>query len=466
MAKAQTLFSCTTCGAIHKKWNGKCDACGEWNTLIEDNSAATTFSKITKLKSGSVTSKVEFFEIEGHANIEDRHATGFSELDRVFGGGIVEASATLIGGDPGIGKSTILLQLANNLAASGKSVAYITGEESVDQVRLRARRLNANSPNIMLASATNVSEIITSLKQQKPQIVVIDSIQTMFVDSVESAPGTVSQVRISAHELINYAKHNNCALILVGHVTKDGQIAGPKVLEHMVDTVLYFEGDSGNQFRILRAVKNRFGAANEIGVFEMMETGLEEVTNPSAMFISGKAGQVSGSVIFAGIEGTRPVLLEIQALVSQSPLANPRRAVVGWDLNRLAMILAVLQTRCGFKLFDKEVYLNVTGGIKINEPAADLAVAAAIVSALSNIPMAENTVIFGEVGLSGEIRPVSQTEARIKEAERLGFKCAIVSGVKSKTSGSKNIAKDSKTTSTNDFNLREIKYLRELADLL
>lgn len=467
MVKAQTLYSCNACGAIHKKWNGKCDACNEWNSLVEDNSAATTFSKIAKLKSGSVTSKVEFFGVEGQANLEARHATGFSELDRVFGGGIVEASATLIGGDPGIGKSTILLQLTNNLAKSGKKVAYITGEESVDQVRLRARRLQANSENIMLASATNVSEIITSLKQQKPEIVVIDSIQTMFVDSVESAPGTVSQVRISAHELINFAKHNNCALILVGHVTKDGQIAGPKVLEHMVDTVLYFEGDSGNQFRILRAVKNRFGAANEIGVFEMRDTGLDEVTNPSAMFLSGKAGQVSGSVIFAGIEGTRPVLLEIQALVSQSPLANPRRAVVGWDSNRLSMILAVLQTRCGFKLFDKEVYLNVTGGIKISEPAADLAVAAAIVSALSNVPMAEDTVIFGEVGLSGEVRPVAQADARIKEAERLGFRAAIVSGVKAKGGRDSNKNSDKKAAeAATNFNLKELKYLREIADFL
>lgn len=452
MAKAQTMYSCNACGAIHRKWSGQCDACGEWNSLVEDNSAATTFSKIAKLKSGSVTSTVEFFGIEGQAYVETRHQTGFSELDRVFGGGIVEGSATLIGGDPGIGKSTILLQLANNLAAAGKKVAYVTGEESVDQVRLRAKRLKAHAKDIQLAAATNVSEIIKSLKKEQPEIVIVDSIQTMFVDTVESAPGTVSQVRISAHELINYAKQNGCALILVGHVTKDGQIAGPKVLEHMVDTVLYFEGDSGNQFRILRAVKNRFGAANEIGVFEMSDGGLNEVTNPSAMFISGKAGQVSGSVIFAGIEGTRPVLLEIQALVSQSPLANPRRAVVGWDLNRLSMILAVLQTRCGFKLFDKEVYLNVTGGIKINEPAADLAVAAAIVSALSNIPMPEDVVIFGEIGLSGEVRPVTQTEARIREAERLGFKTAMISGAG--------------TTETKNFNLKKIKYLRELADML
>jgi DNA repair protein RadA/Sms len=452
MAKTQTMYSCNTCGAIHKKWSGKCDACGEWNTLTEDNSAATTFSKIAKLKTGAVSSKVEFHSIEGAAYIESRHETGYSELNRVFGGGIVEGSATLIGGDPGIGKSTILLQLANNLAANGKKVAYVTGEESVDQVRLRAKRLKANAKDIMLASATNVSEIITSLKKEQPEILIVDSIQTMFVDSVESAPGTVSQVRISAHELINYAKQNNCALILVGHVTKDGQIAGPKVLEHMVDTVLYFEGDSGNQFRIIRAVKNRFGAANEIGVFEMSDGGLSEVTNPSAMFISGKAGQVSGSVIFAGIEGTRPVLLEVQALVSQSPLANPRRAVVGWDLNRLSMILAVLQTRCGFKLFDKEVYLNVAGGIKINEPAADLAVAAAIVSALSNIPMPEDLVIFGEIGLSGEVRPVAQTEARINEAARLGFKSALLSGARA--------------TDVKNFDIKKIKYLRELAEIL
>lgn len=448
MAKNKSVFTCNSCGAVYSKWAGKCEACGEWDTILEE-ATSSGFSKASIDKSSK---SLEFSAMNGEAEAEPRTKTGIEELDRVLGGGFVKGSAILIGGDPGIGKSTILLQVLSTLASNGSDAVYITGEESIDQIRIRARRLGLDTSPVELAAGTCTNDIILSLKNKKPDIVVIDSIQTMFVREIESAPGTVSQVRMSAHELITLAKQNGITLILVGHVTKEGQIAGPKVLEHMVDTVLYFEGDRGNQFRILRAVKNRFGPANEIGVFEMSDKGLSEVTNPSSLFISGKAGEVSGSVIFAGIEGSRPLLLEIQALVGPSILATPRRAVVGWDINRLAMILAVLQTRGGYQLADKEVYLNVTGGLRITEPAADLAVAAAIISALANIPIAENTVIFGEVGLSGEVRPVSQADLRLKEAEKLGFESGIVpSGTKHKS---------------NNFILKEIKYISQLKNFL
>lgn len=447
MAKVTTSFVCQECGSVHKKWAGRCSDCNAWDSIVEE--VGEGFSSISMKKSGK---KIEFVSLSGEAQDIARSTTGINELDRVLGGGLVSGSAILIGGDPGIGKSTLVLQTVASVAFSGMKAAYISGEESIDQVRLRARRLGLNEAPVILMSATNVKDIIASINViEKPAIVVIDSIQTMFVEDITSAPGTVSQVRSSAHELISFAKKKNITLLIVGHVTKEGQIAGPKVLEHMVDTVLYFEGERGHQFRILRAIKNRFGAANEIGVFEMREKGLEEVPNPSALFLSSIGGKVSGSTVFAGMEGTRPDLLEIQALVASTPVPTPRRAVVGWDSNRLAMIIAVLQTRYGIFLADKEVYLNVAGGLKINEPAADLAVAIALISSFVNMPLPKESVIFGELGLSGEVRMVGQSDIRLKESQKLGFSSAIVpSGVKNQN---------------NSFILQEIRHIRELANL-
>ena len=355
-----------------------------------------------------------------------RRKAGIDEFDRVTGGGLVRGSAVLIGGDPGIGKSTLLLQVAAKLG-TGFCCVYITGEEAVDQVQMRARRLGVEKTSVSVAAATNLADILATLDAPKvPDLVVIDSIQTMYVDALDSAPGTVAQVRASAQELIHLAKKRGFILLLVGHVTKEGTIAGPRVLEHMVDTVLYFEGERGHQFRILRAVKNRFGATDEIGVFEMTDRGLFEVGNPSALFLADRRGEVAGSAVFAGMEGTRPVLVEIQALVSGSPLATPRRAVVGWDSGRLAMVLAVLEARCGLSFSGGEVYLNVAGGLRIGEPAADLAVAAALTSSLTGVPLPTEMVVFGEISLSGEVRSVGQVEARLNEASKLGFRSALV----------------------------------------
>ncbi len=350
----------------------------------------------------------------------------------MLGGGLVPASAVLVGGDPGIGKSTLLLQAAAAFAGQGLKTFYISGEEASAQIRMRADRLGVKSAPVKLATETNLRDILTTLDREKPDLAIIDSIQTMWADNVESAPGSVSQVRAAAHELTTFAKRRGMAVILVGHVTKDGQIAGPRVVEHMVDTVLYFEGERGHQFRILRAVKNRFGPADEIGVFEMTGTGLAEVKNPSALFLSDREDPAPGSVVFAGIEGTRPVLVELQALVAPSPHSQPRRSVLGWDAGRLAMILAVLEARCGIPFTGLDVYLNVAGGMKISEPAADLAVAAALLSAREDSALPKNIVVFGEISLSGALRPVSQTENRLKEARKLGFNAAILpSGSKS-----------------------------------
>jgi DNA repair protein RadA/Sms len=355
-----------------------------------------------------------------------------NELDRVLGGGLVAASAILVGGDPGIGKSTILLQAAAQFAHAGLKTIYVSGEEASAQVRMRAQRLGLENAPVKLASETNLRDILTTFETEKPQLAIIDSIQTMWSDSVDSAPGSVSQVRSAAHELTTFAKRNGMSVILVGHVTKDGQIAGPRVVEHMVDTVLYFEGERGHQFRILRAVKNRFGPSDEIGVFEMTGRGLEQVTNPSALFLSERGKPSPGSVVFAGVEGTRPVLVELQALVAPSPHSQARRTVVGWDSGRLAMILAVLESRCGIPFAGLDVYLNVAGGMKITEPAADLAVAAALLSAREDAALPEGAVVFGEISLSGALRPASQTESRLKEAQKLGFTTAIApSGGKS-----------------------------------
>lgn len=428
MVKAQKSFACGTCGAVYTRWQGKCEDCGDWNTIGEHTSAVSGAPKGLSGKRGSAISLVSLNE-----PIEEipRILSGISEFDRALGGGLVPGSAILIGGDPGIGKSTLLLQAMGALALKGEDCVYISGEEATAQIQMRAKRLGLNGAPLKLGCETSLRNILTTLDEGKaPRAVVIDSIQTLFADHVEAAPGTVSQVRVCAHELISFAKRRGIVVFLVGHVTKDGQIAGPRVLEHMVDTVLYFEGDRGHQFRILRAVKNRFGGTDEIGVFEMTGLGLKEVTNPSELFLADHNVREPGSCVFAGIEGSRPLLVEIQALVARSSAANPRRAVVGWDSGRLAMVLAVLDARAGLGLSGCDVYLNVAGGLKISEPAADLAVAAALMSSLSQTALAEETVVFGEISLSGDIRSVAQSDSRLKEAAKLGFTRAIMPKVK------------------------------------
>ena len=423
MAKSSSSFSCTECGAKHSKWSGRCDACGAWNSIVEDKGISSgPPSKSLGARRGS---SIELTDLATQETPPSRAQSGIAELDRVLGGGLVPASAILVGGDPGIGKSTLLLQAAAHFAKSGLKTIYVSGEEASAQVRMRAQRLDLAEAPVKLAAETNLRDILTTLEAERPQLAIIDSIQTMWADNVESAPGSVSQVRAAAHELTSFAKRRGVAVILVGHVTKEGQIAGPRVVEHMVDTVLYFEGERGHQFRILRAVKNRFGPADEIGVFEMTGGGLAEVTNPSALFLSERGQPSPGSVVFAGIEGTRPVLVELQALVAPSPHSQARRTVVGWDSGRLAMILAVLEARCGIPFAGLDVYLNVAGGMKISEPAADLAVAAAILSAREDVALPAETVVFGEISLSGALRPASQTENRLKEAQKLGFTSAI-----------------------------------------
>ncbi|HEX3535598.1 MAG TPA: DNA repair protein RadA [Stellaceae bacterium] len=435
MAKSQSRFACQECGAVHPKWAGRCEACGAWNSLVEEvprASAPKGLGQTSGARGGGRGGRaLDFVGLRGAADSPPRRKTGIGEIDRVCGGGLVAGSAILVGGDPGIGKSTLLLQVAAALAGHGGAAAYITGEEAIDQVRLRAERLGIANRPVRLAAASSVRDIVASLDAVgAPDFVVIDSIQTMYLDTLDSAPGTVSQVRGAAQELIGLAKSRGFVLVLVGHVTKEGLIAGPRVLEHMVDTVLYFEGERGHHFRILRAVKNRFGASDEIGVFEMSDKGLVEVANPSALFLADRAsgeagddaaGAIAGSAVFAGMEGTRPLLVEIQALVAPALLGTPRRAVVGWDSTRLAMILAVLDARCGLSVGANDIYLNVAGGLRIVEPAADLAVAAALVSALTEVPVPAESVVFGEIGLSGRVRPVSHAESRLKEAAKLGF---------------------------------------------
>ena len=423
MAKAAT-FSCADCGAVHSKWSGRCDDCGAWNTISED----TPLSAGPKSKGlGAARGKtISLSELDAEDKPAPRTQSGLPELDRVLGGGLVPASAVLVGGDPGIGKSTLLLQAAAAFARNGLNAVYVSGEEAAAQVRMRARRLGLQDAPVKLAAETNLRNILTTMEKEKPDLVIIDSIQTMWLDTVDSAPGSVSQVRSTAHELTTFAKRHGVSVILVGHVTKEGQIAGPRVVEHMVDTVLYFEGERGHQFRILRAVKNRFGPADEIGVFEMTGEGLGQVTNPSALFLSDREAESPGSAVFAGIEGTRPLLCEFQALVAPAPAGQARRSVVGWDGSRLAMILAVLESRCGIPFTGLDVYLNVAGGLRITEPAADLAVAAALLSAREDTSLPRSTVVFGEISLSGSVRPVGQTETRLKEATKLGFEAAIL----------------------------------------
>lgn len=417
-------FTCTACGAVHSKWSGRCEACGEWNTIVEEVPLSSgPASRSLGTRRGTA---VPLADLSSSEPPPPRTRSGIEELDRVLGGGLVPASATLVGGDPGIGKSTLLLQAAAQFARRGLKTVYVSGEEAGAQVRLRAERLGLGDAPVKLATATALRDILTTLDADPPQLVVIDSIQTMWSDNVESSPGSVAQVRAAAHELTTFAKRKGTSVVLVGHVTKEGQIAGPRVVEHMVDTVLYFEGERGHQFRILRSVKNRFGPADEIGVFEMTGAGLAEVSNPSEMFLAGRGEPAPGSVVFAGIEGTRPLLVELQALVAPTPHAQPRRAVVGWDGARLAMVLAVLEARCGIPFAGLDVYLNVAGGIKITEPAADLAAAAALLSAREDAGLPAETVVFGEISLSGALRPASQTENRLKEAKKLGFNSAIL----------------------------------------
>ena len=422
MSKRHLTFICQNCGAAHGRWQGKCEGCGEWNTLSEDGGERPAGP-------GRKPSRGRLFALEsltGAAQEAPRLGSGIGEFDRVTGGGFVRGSVLLLGGDPGIGKSTLLIQATAALARRGERAVYISGEEAVAQVRLRAGRLGLAQAPVELAAETAVEDIIATLSDGKtPRLVVIDSIQTMWTDTVESAPGTVTQVRGSAQALIRFAKKSGATIILVGHVTKDGQIAGPRVVEHMVDAVLSFEGEGSHQFRILRAVKNRFGPTDEIGVFEMTGAGLREVANPSELFLSERDLGTPGTAVFAGIEGTRPLLVEIQALVAPTSLGTPRRAVVGWDPSRLSMVLAVLEAHCGVKLGGHDVYLNVAGGLRINEPAADLAAVAALVSSLARAPLPADAVYFGEVSLSGAIRPVAQAAARLKESAKLGFKRAV-----------------------------------------
>ncbi len=426
MAKGIASFSCSACGAVHKKWAGRCDGCGSWNCITED--APLSSGPPSRSLGASRGRTVTLSDLNSEETPPARTRSGMDEFDRVLGGGLVAGSAILIGGDPGIGKSTLLLQATAAFAKAGLSSIYISGEEASDQVRMRARRLGLHDAPLQLGAETNLRDILSTLDTLRPDLVVIDSIQTMWVDNVDSAPGSVSQVRACAHELVTFAKRRGTSVVLVGHVTKEGQIAGPRVVEHMVDTVIYFEGERGHQFRILRSVKNRFGPADEIGVFEMTGSGLSQVINPSALFLSERDKPASGSVVFAGIEGTRPLLVEFQALVAPAPPGSPRRTVVGWDGGRLSMILAVLEARCGIAFSGMDVYLNVAGGIRVGEPAADLAVAAALLSAREDRPLPPDMVVFGELSLSGALRPVSQTENRLKEAQKLGFNRAVVPG--------------------------------------
>ena len=420
MAKAPAQFTCTACGAAHGKWAGRCDACGAWNTGVEEAALASGPRAL-----GPKGRAIPLTTLASTEPPPARVRSGLDELDRVLGGGLVAASAILVGGDPGIGKSTLLLQAAASFARGGVSCLYVSGEEAPAQVRMRALRLGLADAPVQLATETNLRDILTTLDARRPGLVIIDSIQTMWLDTIDAAPGSVAQVRASAQELVTFAKRRGVAVVLVGHVTKDGQIAGPRVVEHMVDCVLYFEGERGHQFRILRAVKNRFGASGEIGVFEMTGDGLVQVANPSALFLSDRDQPAPGAAVFAGIEGSRPLLTEIQALVAPTAFGTARRTVVGLDAGRVATILAVLEARCAIPFSGLDVFLNVAGGMRVVEPAADLAIAAALLSAREDVAIPPDMVLFGEISLSGALRPVGQAENRLKEAAKLGFKQAI-----------------------------------------
>ncbi len=424
MAKAKQQYMCSGCGAVHSKWAGQCGDCGEWNTLVE-----------ALVEKQSENSNPRFTGYAGQSRVQDMHdiqleeeprsPTGIVELDRVLGGGLVHGSVVLMGGNPGIGKSTLLTQTLATLGQS-MSALYVTGEESLQQVTLRARRLNLGDDKFRLLTETCVERILQLAKQAKPQVMVVDSIQTIYTELLQSAPGAVAQVRESAAQLVRFAKQTNTALFLVGHVTKEGTLAGPRVLEHMVDTVLYFEGDSGERYRMIRAIKNRFGAVNELGLFAMTEQGLKAVSNPSAIFLSRHEEPVAGSVITVTREGNRPLLVEVQALVDESHLANPRRVTLGLDQNRLSMLLAVLHRHGGIAMYDQDVFINIVGGVRVTETAADTAMLLSILSSFRNRPLPQKLFTFGEIGLAGEIRPVPNGQERIKEAAKHGFTHAVI----------------------------------------
>ncbi len=422
MAKAKSVYTCNECGASSPKWVGQCPSCSAWNTLYETAVVSTSSARGGRQYGAPAEARL-LAEVTPEKIA--RIATGISELDRVLGGGLVAGSVVLIGGDPGIGKSTLLTQALATVSQSAH-VLYVSGEESSDQIALRAQRLGLKGEKLRLFTENQIETIIAYAQTERPQVIVIDSIQTVFTDILQSAPGSVAQVRESAGQLVRFAKQTGTALFLVGHVTKEGTLAGPRVLEHMVDTVLYFEGDTGSAFRIIRAIKNRFGAVNEIGVFAMTETGLREVGNPSSMFLSRQGDAVPGSVVLATQEGTRPLLVEVQALVDQSHLSNPRRVCVGLDTNRLSMLLAVLHRHGGIPTYDQDVFVNVVGGVRVMETAADLAILAATVSSLRNRPLGKDLIAFGEIGLAGEVRPVQRGQERIREAAKLGFKRAVI----------------------------------------
>ncbi|MEM8616414.1 MAG: DNA repair protein RadA [Pseudomonadota bacterium] len=450
MAKSQ--FTCQQCGAVHSKWSGQCSACGEWNTLVEEAITGPPGGLKAPKGNSAQNSKLEFSALNGEQDPPERIIMGVDELDRVFGGGIVPSSATLIGGDPGIGKSTLLLQVAARLARNGLKSVYVSGEEATAQIQERARRLKVADSPVDLATETDLRKVLSALKKAKPDFVVIDSIQTMWSDSLDAAPGSVSQVRACGQELTRWAKKSGAALILVGHVTKEGQIAGPRVVEHMVDTVFYFEGERGHQFRILRAVKNRFGPTDEIGIFEMHQYGLAPAREPSALFLSSESDEAGGAAVFSAMEGSRPVLAEVQALVAPSAYGTPRRSIVGWDNSRLAMLLAVLEARCGVGLGGRDVYLSVAGGYRIGEPAGDLAAAAALLTSAANSAGPRKAIYFGEVALSGAVRPVARMEQRLKEAARLGFEHAYVP--------------DGSPTAIEGLTITPLKRLSDLVELL
>jgi DNA repair protein RadA/Sms len=423
MARDGAVYICQSCGASHTKWAGQCSACGGWNSLVEEITSRPP-GALAPTKA-SKTRGLAFETLETETAAPPRILTGVDEFDRVCGGGVVPGSAMLLAGDPGVGKSTLLLEVCARAAERGAACAYISGEEAVEQIRSRAARMGLAHTSVKLAAETALRDILDGLKREHFDLVVIDSIQTLWSDAHEAGPGSVTQVRSCAAELVRLAKKRGVAIVLVGHVTKDGQIAGPRVVEHMVDAVLSFEGERGYPFRILRGAKNRFGATDEIGVFEMGDAGLREVRNPSALFLNEGGERAAGAAVFAGIEGSRPVLVEFQALVAPSAYGTPRRAVVGWDSGRLAMVLAVLESRCGLGFGTRDVYLNVAGGLRISEPAADLAAAAALASSALDVALPQDCVVFGEVSLSGDVRPVSRMEARLKEAAKLGFAKAL-----------------------------------------
>lgn len=434
MAKAKkSVYFCQNCGHEESKWLGQCPACKEWNTFVEEKVTPAAVKAVKAAKERGEAQIVTLSSIE--TDEEDRMKTGIEELDQVLGGGIVKGSLVLVGGDPGIGKSTLLLQVCQRLSAAGRKLLYISGEESLKQIKLRANRMGEFTENLYLLCETSLDMIRGIIEQQKPDMVVIDSIQTMYNEEVGSAPGSVSQVRESTNIFMQLAKGLNISIFIVGHVTKEGTVAGPRVLEHMVDTVLYFEGDRHASYRILRGVKNRFGSTNEIGVFEMRKEGLTEVKNPSEFMLSGKPKHASGSVVACAMEGTRPMLMEIQALVCKTNFGMPRRTAAGLDYNRVNLLMAVLEKRLGLPLSGYDAYVNIAGGIRLNEPAADLGIVLAIASSYKNRPIAEDVIVFGEVGLSGEVRAVSMPEQRVAEAKKLGFTTCVIPQVSVKTVG-------------------------------